>query len=244
MRLLLALAALLPLTASALTADELVAKNLEARGGAAKLHALKSMRASGKLRFDGGGGQVEASLASVATGGKVRESVTVMGFENIYAYDGKGGWQIEPGGGRKDPERMSADDAKPLVEDANFTGLLSDWKAKGFKLQYLGTEDVDGTDAHKLKVTRPNGDFHYVFLDPDHFLEIRVETHRWVRGAEQVSETDFGEYEQVNGTYWPFMSVQGPKGSGNKQTSLIDTLELDVPVEDAVFAMPGTGGKK
>ena len=70
----------------------------------------------------------------------------------------------------RNPEKLSADDAKALGEDAaDFTGVLVDYKAKGYTLDYLGTEDVDGTDAHKLRVTRPNGDVSYVYLDPDYF---------------------------------------------------------------------------
>lgn len=245
MKTLLALAALLPLVAQAVTVDELVTKNLAARGGAEKLRAIKTARWTGKLRFEGGGGVVEADYAALAKSpGRTRQSITVQGFENIYAYDGKLGWKVEPGGGRRDAERLSADDAKGLVEDAEFTGLLLDWKARGFKLEYLGTDDVDGTDAHKLKVTRPNGDFHYVFLDPDHFLEIRDETHRWVRGAEQVSQSDFGEYENVEGSFWPFQVTSGPKEAPASNVGLVEKLEFNVPVDDAVFAIPEAPKKK
>ena len=36
---------------------------------------------------------------------------------------------------------------------ADIDGPLVDWKSKGHKVEYLGTEDMDGTQAHKLKVT-------------------------------------------------------------------------------------------
>ena len=65
-----------------------------------------------------------------------------------------------------------------LIEDAEVDGALVDWKEKGSTVEYLGAEDVDGTLAHKLKVTRKNGDISYVYLDPEHFLEIRVTTQR------------------------------------------------------------------
>ena len=80
-------------------------------------------------------------------------------------------------------ERMSADDVKALVEDTEMGGPLADWKAKGSTVEYLGTEDVDGTPAHKLKVARKNGDVSFVYLDPDHFLEIRIVTQRVRHGA-------------------------------------------------------------
>lgn len=244
-KILLVLAALLPLAAHAVTADELVARNLEARGGAEKLRALKTARWTGKLLFGGGGGKVEADYGAVARApGRVRSSITIQGFENVYAYDGKTGWKIEPGGGRRDAERMSADDSKAFIDDAEFTGLLLDWKARGLKLEYLGTDDVDGTDAHKLKVTRPGGDFHYVFLDPDHFLEIRDESHRWVRGAEQVGQSDFGEYENVGGTFWPFQIASGTKEAPASSVGVVEKLEFNVPVDDALFRFPETPKKK
>ena len=42
---------------------------------------------------------------------------------------------------------MSADDIKALVEDTEMDGPSADWKAKGSTVEYLGTEDVDGTGA-------------------------------------------------------------------------------------------------
>jgi len=37
---------------------------------------------------------------------------------------------VSPFFGRKDPERMSADDVKALVEDTEIDGPLVDWKEK------------------------------------------------------------------------------------------------------------------
>jgi outer membrane lipoprotein-sorting protein len=236
---------MLPSLAGAMTADELVAKNLAARGGAEKLKTVQSVRWTGKARFGTGIYAVEADYAAVARQpGRVRASYNIQGFDNVYAYDGRDAWKVEPGGGRKDAERLSADEAKNLVEVADFQGWLVDYKAKGHKVAYLGTEDIDGTLAHKLKLTRANGDFHYLFIDPDHFLEIRIETHRWVRGVEQIFEADLGEYEEVGGTFWPYLMVEGPKGVPDRTTTIVEKVELNVPVDDALFRIPETAKKK
>lgn len=235
----------LPSAAAAMTADELVARTLAAHGGADKLKAVQSIRYAGKTRAGEGIGAIEGDYAEVAKRpGRLRSSFTVQGFEDVYALDGREAWKVEPGSGRKDAERLSQDDAKALVESADFEGWLVDYKAKGHKVEYLGTEDVDGTDAHKLKLTRANGDFHYLFIDPDHFLEIRIETHRWVRGAEQVFETDLGEYQQVGGLWWAGLVVTGEKGSPGRVTTTIDRIELNVPVDDAVFRFPASAKAK
>ena len=48
---------------------------------------------------------------------EVRTEASLQGMTQIEAYDGKDGWRVSPFFGRKDPERMSADDVKALVED-------------------------------------------------------------------------------------------------------------------------------
>jgi len=129
----------------------------------------------------------------------------------VQAYDGIQAWQINPFFGRKDPEKLSADDAKGMGEDAaDFAGTLVDYKAKGYTLDYLGTEDVDGTEAHKLRVTRSNGDVTYVYLDPDYFLEVRTVNRRIEHGVPNETVIDYGDYEKVNGVYFPFAQESGP----------------------------------
>src|SRR5947208_1134191 len=141
--------------------------------------------------------------------------------------------------GRKDPERMSADDVKALVEDTEIDGPLADWKTKGSTVEYLGTEDVDGTPAHKLKVVRKNGDVSFVYLDPDHFLEIRIVTQRMRHGAHEEVETDLGDYEKAGGVFVPTSIEVGRKGAPDKQMVVIDKVEANVPVDDTIFHFPG-----
>ncbi|HTD28058.1 MAG TPA: hypothetical protein VK660_01585, partial [Xanthomonadaceae bacterium] len=189
-------------TASAITVDELIAKNIAARGGIDKLHAIASLHTEGKLRLGGG---LEAKVESYAIApDKARFDFTLQGLTAVKAWDGQQGWAISPFQGRKDPQKTTLDDNKQLIEGADILGPLVDYKAKGNRVEYLGTEDIDGTDAHKLRVTRKNGDSEVIYLDPDQFLEIRIVTHDKIRGQEQVQTTDLGEYEQVDGVYFPF----------------------------------------
>jgi len=219
------------------TVDELVSKNIEAKGGADALHALQSLRLSGKLLVNEG--QIElAYLQTKERPGELRTEATLQGMTQVEAYDGKEGWKISPFQGRKDPEKMSADDLKPLMEDAEIDGPLVDWKAKGSTVDYLGTEEVDGTLAHKLKVVRKNGDVSFVYLDSDHFLEIRVLTGRVKHGAYEEVETDLGDYEKTAGVFVPTSIESGRKGDPDKQKIIIDKVEANVPVDDAIFHFP------
>ena len=224
------------------TLDELVSKNIEAKGGADALRALQSLTLSGKMLVQQG--QIQLTYVQTKKRpGEVRTEATLQGMTQVEAYDGKDGWKISPFQGRKDPERMSADDVKSLMEDAEIDGPLVDWKAKQSTVDYLGTEDVDGTLAHKLKVVRKNGDVNFVYLDPDHFLEIRILTQRIKHGAQVEVETDLGDYEKINGVFIPFSIETGRKGDPDKQKIVIDKAEGNVPVDDAIFRFPTTASK-
>src|SRR5438477_4840451 len=226
-----------------LTVDELIAKNVAAKGGADALRALQSVRLTGKLLVNEG----QIQLAYVETKkrpGAIRDEVTLQGMTAIQAYDGAQGWKVSPFQGRKDPEKMSADDTKSLMEDADIDGPLVDWKAKGSTVEYLGTEDVDGTPAHKLKVVRKNGDVTFVYLDPDAFLEIRIISQRTEQGAQIEVETDLGDYEKIGGVFIPFSIEAGDKGSQNKQKVVLEKAEANVPVDDTLFKFPTTTPSK
>jgi hypothetical protein len=225
-----------------LSVDQLVAKNVDAKGGAEALHALQSVALSGKLLVNGG--QLELGYSQTKKRPEsVRTEISLQGMTAVQAFDGKEGWKISPFQGRKDPEKMSADDTKSLIEDAEVDGPLVDWKEKGSQVEYLGTEDVDGTLAHKLKVTRKNGDVNYVYLDPDHFLEIRIVSQRTERGVQVETETDLSDYEKVNGVYLPFSVDSGPKGGSDKQKLILDKGEGNPPVDDSVFKFPAGPAK-
>ena len=225
-------------SARAMTADELIAKNIQAKGGMDKIKAVQSSRTMGKMELTGDF-QLEMALAQTITrSGKIREEATLQGLTQVQAWDGKEGWQIQPFGGRKDPEKLSEDDVKELKDDADIDGPLVDYKAKGHQVEFLGTEDVDGTEAYKLKVTLKSGDLKYYYLDPDYFLEIRITTRRIVRGTEREFEMDLGNYEQVDGLYVPFSFEIGPKGAPKNQKVTVEKVEFNQPVNDAIFTFP------
>ena len=237
-----ALTAVLLLAAAPLamsfTTDELVGKNVAAKGGLEKLHAIHSLRLTGKLLVNGGMLQLHY-VTLVDLPHSVRYEAELQGLTQVQAFDGLQAWQINPFQGRKDPEKLSTDDAKAMGEDAlDALGALVDYREKGYQIDYLGTEDVDGTAAHKLRVKRPNGDVLFVYLDPDYFLEIRTLSHRIEHGVPIEIVTDYGDYEKVGGVYLALAQESGPKGSGDRQKVQFDFAEINVAITPAVFKFP------
>ncbi len=240
------LAFLLALTSTdlraATTAEELVAKNVAARGGLEKIHAVKTLRMTGTAHFGGSDGGLDAAFATAQKrGGKLRVEVGIQGLTAVDAFDGAQGWKVEPFQGRVDAFKISADEAKEMAQEADLDGPLVDWQTKGHKIDYLGVEDVDGTMAHKLRVLLKDGDVQYVFLDPDFFLEIRVTREHKVRGAERVTETDLGGYEQVAGVWMPMAIESGRKGGPRTSRITLTRAEPNVDLDDALFTFPAPG---
>jgi hypothetical protein len=232
------LAAAPPLSAQ--NVDSLIAKYIQASGGMERIQALQTLRRSGK--FTGGGGFEAVVVQENKRPNRVREEFSIQGMTGINAYDGTNGWKIEPWQGKRDPESLGEEEMHGILDDADFDGPLVNYQAKGNRVEYQGLEQVEGSDAYKLKVTRPNGDVSFYYLDTEYYVPIRIDTQRMIRGAPQEFETSLGDYKQVNGVYLPFSSESGPKGSSSTDRGKItyDKIEANVPLDDARFTRPGT----
>jgi hypothetical protein len=222
---------------SAQTVEELVAKNIQARGGMEHIRAVKSARMTAKFY---GGGIEAAYVQENRRPDSVREEFTFQRLTQIQAYDGKVGWQIQPFGGRMDPELLGEDDLRGMQQDAEFDGPLVDYQEEGNKVEYLGREDVDGSDAFKIKVTQKNGDIRLIYLDVDAYLEVKEEIQRFVRGAVHESEILLGSYKPIAGVMYPFLIEFGAKGSQNKQKLAVEKIEINMMLDDSRFAPPAT----
>jgi hypothetical protein len=200
-------------TLTAQTTEELLSKYAAAAGGADRLKAISTLRRTG--RFIGGGG-FEAAVVSL----------------------NKDGWKVQPWEGKKDPESMSDEEFKSILEDADFDGPLVDSKNKGITVESLGSEPVEGSDTYKLKATLPSGDVTYYYLDAECYLPIRYEVHRFVRGEERVYEYTVSDYKQVNGVYVPFYLERNARGSADKSRTVYTMIEANIPAPDSLFTRP------
>jgi hypothetical protein len=222
-------------------AQGLTAKNLEARGGLAALTAIKNVSFEGRTIYPGDFEVTYKETRARMPGGAAMRLVSgVQGLDIIEAYDGHGAWKVNPLQGRKDPEKMSADEARSLADEALVEGPLLAARTDGSRVTYLGREDFDGTLAYKLKVTQKDGDEFTYWLDPDTYLEIKVDEMRRIRGAEQTIETELGDYEKIAGVYFPMSVESWDQGQSSQRTrTIIASGTANAPVPASLFAEPG-----
>jgi hypothetical protein len=215
--------------------DELIARNIEAHGGLTKMKAVQSVRMTGKMTM--GQGMEAPMTLELKRPKNMRMEFTFQGMTGIQAYDGKDGWQVMPFMGSKDPEPMTTEDLQEAEEQADMDGPLVDYKAKGYKVELLGKEKIEGSDAWKLKVTMKTGE-RIIYLDADTMLEIKTEGKRTVRGSEMEFETSLGDYREVGGLLFAFSIEVGAKGHPEKQNIVVDKVELNPALDASRYKMP------
>ena len=230
----LVVGALLAAPAAAQTADELIAKSLEARGGLGKLKAIRTLRMTARMTM----GPMDLPMVIEAKRPNLfRADVTVQGTAAVQAYDGTTAWGISPMGTGQ-AEAMPAEEAKEMADQGDIDGVLVDYKAKGHQVEVVGKEKVEGSDAWKLKVTKKDGDVEYHFLDADSYLPVRVEAKRTIRGTEIEGESTLGDYKEAGGFLFPFSIQNGAKGRPEKQSISVEKIEVNPSIDDARFTMP------
>ena len=233
---LLALGLLLAPIAHAQTVDEILAKHYEACGGLAKMKAVNTMRVTGTIAM--GQGMDAPFTMERKRPGMSRMEFTVQGMTGVQAFDGAKTWSVMPFMGKKDPEVGTDEDNKNAQDDADFDGALVDWKTKGSTVELAGKEPVEGADAFKLKVTKKSGNVEYYYLDTETYLLVKSEAKRKIRGTEIEGETTYSDYKDVNGLMEPFSMESGAKDMPQKRKFTFTKVELNVPLDDARFAVP------
>jgi len=240
----IAAAAMLATSASAQSApsaDDIIAKYIKTVGGLEKIQSITSLRRSGKL-IAGGGFEI-AIVQENKRPNMIRQDISLQGMTGVNAYDGKAGFKIQPWQGKKDAEPLSEEELKQVIEDADFDGPLVNYQQKGNKIEFVGMEPVEGTDAYKLKVTLANGEVRFFYMDTDYYVPIKIEIKRMIRGAEVETETSLSDYKEVNGWYLPFSIESGAKGSQFTAKIVFDKIEANIVIPDSRFVAPPVASK-
>ncbi len=215
-----------------LSAAEIADKNVAARGGLQAWRAVQTMSMQGKL---GAGGNQRATLTmsnAVPQAGnprnkvpqrraeevqlpflmelkrprKARMELQFNGQTAVQVYDGVNGWKLRPFLNRHEIEPYTADELKIAAAQQDLDGPLVDYAAKGTRIELAGTENVEGRDTYKLKLTMKNGQTLHLWIDAETFLETKIEGQpRRLDGVYHPVEINYRDYRQVNGLSIPFV---------------------------------------
>jgi outer membrane lipoprotein-sorting protein len=232
------------MAASAFATDvkDIIAKNIEAKGGLSKMKAIKTLVREGTMSMAQG---MELNFTqSFKRKNKMRMDMAFQGMSIVSAFDGETAWSMNPMAGNK-PEKQSAEESKQALEQADFDGDLVDYLEKGKKVEYLSTEDIDGTTAYKLKITAKDGKESFLYIDATTNLEMRLDTKFSMMGQEADVEMVFSNFQDVNGVQ--MANLMEMRSDGQTMMSMTYTSnKANVDLPDSRFAFPAEteGGKK
>ena len=209
------------------TADEIINKHIEAIGGAEAWKKINSIVTTGTIKIQGADIGVNQTLLN---GKGSRQDISAMGMNGYSIVTPSAGWNFMPFRGQKAPEPVTADDLKDAQDDLDAQGSLIDYKVKGHTVEYLGTEDVEGVEALKLKETLKSGKVQTVFIDPKTYYIMRVISKRKANGKEVDVTTNLSNYQKLpEGIYVP-LSIGLPFGE-----MIISKVEINKPIDENIF---------
>jgi len=218
------------------TADEIVAKHLEALGGAEKWKALKSIEMKNKFTVQG----MDIDSKTVIVNGKsLRTDISVMGQEIISAIDGETGWAQQPAmmGGTGEPEDMPGALIKESRKQVNLGGSLLNYKENGSTVELVGKEKLDGVDVYHLKLIEKNGDITNLFLSASNYYTIKSAGKRNIQGKDIDAEVNFSNFKQIEGLTFPF-TMETASPMGGMMTIETETIKLNPTIDDIIFKKP------
>jgi len=166
---------------------------------------------------------------------KFRVEMSMQGQKMIQAFNGESGWMIAPWIS-PDIQDLTGIQLKQAKEQTNIEGVLYNWEEKGHQAEYMGTEDMEGTEVYKIKLTKKEGDEIFYFIDSEAYVILKETRKMFVQGSEMEIESFPGNYEVFDGIVFP-MSVK-TNIMGQETEVLFDSVKFDLELDDSIFVRP------
>ena len=216
------------------TADDIIAKHIEAVGGREKLSGISSVQYENTLQIMGN----DASSKIVILNGKgYRTESDFNGQKMVQVYTDKGGWAVNPMAGATEPQAMPEEQYKAGAEQIYAVPFL-DYAARGGKAELLGQEKVGDVNAYKIKLSlKDNGATTY-FIDPATYYIIKT-----IRSAEMMGQpvdvtVNYSNFKKTDYGWVVPQDLQIDMGGQFSLTAKVNKVEVNKPVDASVFAMP------
>lgn len=232
---LLAVAALLSATAMyAQSADDIIAKYVDAIGGKDKLKAINSVYMENTLNIMGN----EAPNTTTILNGKgYRNESEFNGAKIIQVITDKSGWMINPMAGANEPQALPDDQVK-AGQSQIFAVPLLDYASKGGKAELLGQEKVGSVNAYKIKVTDAGNVATTYYFDPSTYYLVQVVRSSEMMGQQVDVTATYSDYKKTDYGWAVPQNVEINMGGQFSMTLKLKSVEVNKAVDPKIFEMP------
>jgi len=214
------------------TAEDVIARSLEAQGGLQRIRAVQTLRMTGTMSA---GGMDLPTTLEFKRPSRIRAEQTVRGQRSVQGYDGKQAWGMPPGSRRA--EALPPEAARQMAQRADFEGPLVDYKAKGGRAELVGRERLEQGDAYRIRLTHADGQSESYLVDAKSWLLVRVEASRTIQGRPIEGVTRLSDYRESGGWRWPMLIENSIKGMPEQRITF-SSVVVNPPLDDARFQMP------
>jgi hypothetical protein len=220
-----------PAAAPTLTADEVVAKYVDAIGGKEAIGKVKSISMDTSVQVMGNDAP---GTTVVVDGVGYKNETTFNDSKIVQVYTAKGGWQVNPMAGITDPTPLPDDQYISGKEQIYVGGSLYDYAAKGSKIELLGKD----ADTYKIKLTtKDNQETTYV-IDAATFL-LRSTVRKGKMQDQDVDITsNYSDYKKTDTGYLVPSTIGVDFGGQFQLTISVTKVVVNPTIDPAIFDMP------
>ena len=219
-----------------ITVDELINNYLEAIGGVENWQKIESMTFAGMTHQQGM--DMPTTVYSMRPK-STKVVVDIMDKVYVDCTNGDEGWTINPFMGSPDPQRKSKEELEQGT-DQEFENPFINYKDKGYEVELLGEEEVEGMPTYKVKLTKDNGKEYFYFFDEEYFVPVMMRA--FIQEGEMEGmpiEVYFSDYEEVDDVVMAYSIEQRLNGQVFMQLTADSIILNDPNIKPEMFAFPG-----
>lgn len=234
MKMLIALCGvLLVATARAQIGPEIARQHAQRAGE--RLAALQALRAEGRIQI---GGETISVVAIAQRPGRLRVETTSARLHVVQVTDGvHPAWISHPDTNAGAPEDMNEADARDFAMSADFDGVLVDYAAKGYSVDYAGEDVLDGRRAAKLLVMGARDQIFFLWVDAESHEIVKRLLYR-TRGERRIAiETLYKDFRPVGGVLQPYL-IETLSDGKLVYVMTMDRMEANPIVAPGTFSKP------
>ena len=223
-----------------LTAKQIVANNVKARGGLDAWRKIDTMVSIGQLETGNPSMPRVPFVMQQARPNKTRLEVHVREKTSVRVFNGVEGWKLRQShSGSPEVLAYTADEIAAARDGPGIDGPLIDYQAKGIGVDFDGIDEVAGKKAYRLRVKLPSGATRRRWIDAATFLDVKYERESLTSTGQSATVTvSFANYKNIDGLQIPHSIVTGQEGGKGTEAMMIEQVFLNRPMSDKVFSEP------
>lgn len=223
---------------TALTAEQIVDRSVEARGGLQAWRKIATIIWAGHLESERSPVPSLPFQLEEKRPGKSRFEITAPSQHSLRVFNGVGGWKMKFGqDGRPEIKPLTAQEVKFARAAPGLEGPLIDFRAKGSTVELESSEEIEGRKSYRIGVTLATGDRQSVWIDAQSFLESRFDrTTYGPTGSKGVVTVRYRDYKEIEGLALPSVFEISGAAGGKPDRMVIERVALNPPIDDREFA--------